>query len=226
MKQNKDNFTDGNRRKTTRLTSNTGEQNHVLESEEPRIECSLEELGEIEIVRVYNSRDANYPQWKTLIEQYHYLGHGTLYGKQMRYLIKSESFGWIGALSFSSPAWRLRAREDWIGWNEENRLKYLNRVVCNSRFLIVPQVKVKNLASHVLSMSMRQMKKDWAEQNGIEPVLVETFVEKGRFLGTCYQASNFQYVGTTQGRGRQDGGNEYALPVKDIYLYPLYSRGT
>ena len=223
MKQNKDNFTDGNRRKTTRLTSNTGEQNHVLESEEPRIECSLEELGEIEIVRVYNSRDANYPQWKTLIEQYHYLGHGTLYGKQMRYLIKSESFGWIGALSFSSPAWRLRAREDWIGWNEENRLKYLNRVVCNSRFLIVPQVKVKNLASHVLSMSMRQMKKDWAEQNGIEPVLVETFVEKGRFLGTCYQASNFQYVGTTQGRGRQDGGNEYALPVKDIYLYPLYS---
>ena len=179
MKQNKDNFTDGNRRKTTRLTSNPGEQNHVLESEEPRIECSLEELGEIEIVRVYNSRDANYPQWKTLIEQYHYLGHGTLYGKQMRYLIKSESFGWIGALSFSSPAWRLRAREDWIGWNEENRLKYLNRVVCNSRFLIVPQVKVKNLASHVLSMSMRQMKKDWAEQNGIEPVLVETFVEKG-----------------------------------------------
>src|SRR3989337_4559159 len=149
--------------------------------------------------------------------------HGKLYGKQIRYLIRSESFGWIGALAFSSAAWRLRAREEWIGWNEENRLKYLNRIVCNSRFLIVPQVKVKNLASHVLSMSMRQMKKDWAGQEGIEPVLVETFVEKGRFLGTCYQAANFQHVGTTQGRGRQDVGNEYALPVKDIYLYPLQS---
>src|SRR3989337_280485 len=149
--------------------------------------------------------------------------HGKLYGKQIRYLIRSESFGWIGALAFSSAAWRLRAREEWIGWNEENRLKYLNRIVCNSRFLKVPQVKVKNLASHVLSMSMRQMKKDWAGQEGIEPVLVETFVEKGRFLGTCYQAANFQHVGTTQGRGRQDVGNEYALPVKDIYLYPLQS---
>jgi len=203
--------------------NNTEEPKEVLETEGTRIECSIEELGEIELVRVHNWRDGNYANWKTMIEQYHYLGHGKLYGKQIRYLIRSESFGWIGALAFSSAAWRLRAREEWIGWNEENRLKYLNLIVCNSRFLIVPQVKVKNLASHVLSMSMRQMKKDWAGQEGIEPVLVETFVEKGRFLGTCYQAANFQHVGTTQGRGRQDVGNEYALPVKDIYLYPLQS---
>lgn len=179
--------------------NNTEEPKQVLETGGTRIECSIEELGEIELVRVHNWRDGNYSNWKTMIEQYHYLGHGKLYGKQIRYLIRSESFGWIGALAFSSAAWRLRAREDWIGWNEENRLKYLNRIVCNSRFLIVPQVKVKNLASHVLSMSMRQMKKDWAGQEGIEPVLVETFVEKGRFLGTCYQAANFQHVGTTQG---------------------------
>jgi len=185
------------------------------------IECQLEELGEIEIVRVYNSRDKNYPQWKLMIERYHYLGQGTLYGKQMRYLVRSEHYGWIGALSFSSPAWRLRAREEWIGWDEENRLKKLNRIVCNSRFLIVPWVKVKNLASRVLSKGMREMKRDWEEQNGVVPVLVETFVERGRFFGTCYQAANFQHAGTTQGRGRQDRRNEYALPVKDIYLYPL-----
>ncbi|MFO0853940.1 MAG: IS4 family transposase [Candidatus Brocadia sapporoensis] len=206
-----------------RETVNTGKQEQTLYCEESRIECRLKGLGEIEIVRVCNSRDENYTHWKALIERYHYLGRGTLYGNQMRYLVRSEHFGWIGALSFSSPAWRLRAREKWIGWNEENRLKYLNRIVCNSRFLIVPWVKVKNLASRVLSMGMRQMKRDWAEQKGVEPVLVETFVEKGRFLGTCYQAANFQHAGTTQGRGRQDGGNEYALPVKDIYLYPLYS---
>ncbi|MFO0792899.1 MAG: DUF4338 domain-containing protein [Candidatus Brocadiaceae bacterium] len=168
MKQNEDNYTEGNR--TKRQASNTEKHKQVpdcvrrtgrMETEAPRIECSLEELGEIELVRVYNSREENYADWKTVIEQYHYLGHGTLYGKQMGYLIKSARFGWIGALSFSSPAWRLRAREEWIGWDEENRLKHLNRIVCNSRFLIVPQVKVKNLASHVLSMGMRQMKKDW-----------------------------------------------------------------
>ena len=221
MKQNENTFVTGNRR--NRLTIKTEKQKRASESEWSRVECRLEELGKIELVRVYNSRDENYPRWKAMIERYHYLGHGTLYGKQMRYLVKSENFDWIGALSFSSAAWRLRAREEWIGWNEENRLKYLNRIVCNSRFLIVPQVKVKNLASQVLSMSMKRMKKDWAEQNGVEPVLVETFVEKGRFLGTCYQAANFRHVGTTQGRGRQDFGNEYALPVKDIYLYPLYS---
>lgn len=221
MKQNADSFPEESR--TNRLPDRTGNQEQGCESEEPGIECRLEELGEIELVRVYNSRDEKYPHWKAMIERYHYLGQGTLYGKQMRYLVRSEKYGLIGALSFSSPAWRLRAREEWIGWNEENRLRYLNRIVCNSRFLIAPWVKVKNLASRVLSKSVRQMERDWAEQNGVAPVLVETFVEKGRFLGTCYQAANFQHVGTTQGRGRQDAGNEYRLPVKDIYLYPLYS---
>jgi len=221
MRQNKNNITEKPR--INRGKGNSEKQEQSLDSEESRIECRLEELGEIEIVRVYNSSDENYPRWKAMIERYHYLGHGTLYGKQMRYLVKSEHFGLIGALSFSSPAWRLRAREEWIGWNEENRLRNLNRIVCNSRFLIVPWVKVRNLASWVLSKSMSRMKRDWAERNGVEPVLVETFVEKGRFLGTCYQAANFQHAGTTQGRGRQDTGNEYALPVKDIYLYPLQS---
>lgn len=221
MKQNADSFPEESR--TNRLPDRTGNQEQGCESEEPGIECRLEELGEIELVRVYNSRDEKYPHWKAMIERYHYLGQGTLYGKQMRYLVRSEKYGLIGALSFSSPAWRLRAREEWIGWNEENRLRYLNRIVCNSRFLIAPWVKVKNLASWVLSKSVRRMERDWAEQNGVAPVLVETFVEKGRFLGTCYQAANFQHVGTTQGRGRQDAGNEYRLPVKDIYLYPLYS---
>lgn len=80
---------------------------------EQKIECSLHELGKIELIRIYNSKDANYAIWKRLIKKYHYLGHGRLYGLQMRYLIKSEHFGLIGAISFSSPAWRLRAREKW-----------------------------------------------------------------------------------------------------------------
>lgn len=190
-------------------------------SQKVRIECGLNELGKIELVKINSSKDNKYQIWKMLIERYHYLGHGKLYGLQIRYLVKSEHYGWIGAMSFSSSAWRLQARDKWIGWNEENRLKYLKRIVCNSRFLIIPQVKVKNLASYVLSISMKQIKKDWREQNGIEPLMVETFVEKGRFSGTCYQAANFRYVGTTRGRGRQDRKNEHALPIKDVYLYPL-----
>ncbi|MFO0855318.1 MAG: DUF4338 domain-containing protein [Candidatus Brocadia sapporoensis] len=189
-----------------RETVNTGKQEQTLYCEESRIECRLKGLGEIEIVRVCNSRDENYTHWKALIERYHYLGRGTLYGKQMRYLVRSEHFGWIGALSFSSPAWRLRAREKWIGWNEENRLKYLNRIVCNSRFLIVPWVKVKNLASRVLSMGMRQMKRDWAEQKGVEPVLVETFVEKGRFLGTVIRRQIFSMQERHRDEADRTGG--------------------
>lgn len=198
-------------------------ENSLLKLENLKVESSLQELGEIELIRVNNAKDKHYQIWKMLIEKYHYLGHGKLYGLQIRYLIKSERLGWIGAISFSSPAWRLQAREDWIGWHEENRIKRLNRIICNSRFLIIPQVKVKNLASHVLSLGMRQVKKDWVEQYGIEPLLVETFVEKDRFLGTCYQAANFIHIGMTRGRGRQDCKNEHSLPVKDIYLYPLSS---
>lgn len=225
MKKNNGYFTKITNVKEGQLADNTRQQRQVLGTggEVEVIECDLQELGVIELVRVHNARDANYAVWKMLIEKYHYLGHGKLYGLQMRYLISSGRYGWIGAISFSSPAWRLRARENWIGWNEENRLKCLNRIVCNSRFLIIPQVKVKNLASHVLSISMERMKRDWFEQKGVDPVLVETFVEKDRFLGTCYRAANFQYAGTTRGRGRDDRKNEYKLPVKDIYLYPLRS---
>jgi hypothetical protein len=194
--------------------------NFKIDEELITVSC-LDELGEIELVKIANAKDNHYQTWKTLIEKYHYLGHGKLYGLQIRYLIKSKKIGYIGALSFSSPAWRLRAREDWIGWNEENRIKKLTRLICNSRFLIVPELKIMNLASYILSLSMVRIRKDWMEQYGIEPLLVETFVEKDRFFGTCYKASNFIHIGTSKGRGRQDRKNKYALPVKDIYVYPL-----
>lgn len=186
-----------------------------------RIEGDIEQLGKIELVRVKGFKDEKYRIWKMLIEQYHYLGQGKVYGLQIRYLIKSKGYGWIGALLFSSAAWRLEKRDRWIGWNEGNRIKNLSRIVCNSRFLIIPEIHVKNLASHVLSMSMKQIKKDWAKEYKIEPVLVETFVDKERFRGICYQAANFEYIGETKGRGRQDRKNEYKLTKKGIYVYPL-----
>lgn len=185
------------------------------------IQYSINELGEIKLVIIGNKKDSKYLIWKTLIERYHYLGRGKLYGLQIRYLIHSERLGWIGAISYSSAAWRLQARDEWIGWDEQNRINNLNRVICNSRFLIVPYLKANNLASYILSKSIKRIKKDWADRYGVEPVLVETFVEKGRYIGTCYQAANFKHIGQTKGRGRQDRTNKRALPVKDIYLYTI-----
>jgi hypothetical protein len=116
----------------------------------------------------------------------------------------------------------VRARDRFIGWNDQARMANLNAVVANSRFLILPQVKVPHLASHVLGLCARQLPEDWAAHYGVRPLLVETFVERGRFRGTSYRAANWQHVGSTCGRGRQDRRRAHALPVKDVYVYPLH----
>ena len=192
-----------------------------VEGERETIECELSELGEIKIIKVSNRFSKSHRTWKELMNRYHYLGGGPLCGYQMRYLVESERYGYIGGLSFSSSAWRLETRDKWIGWDEERRLGGLSKVVCNSRFLIVPHVRVKNLASYVLSQSIRQMEEEWYEEYKIRPVLLETFVERERFHGVCYRASNWEHIGSTKGRGRQDKGNEYGKPIKDVYVYPL-----
>lgn len=155
------------------------------------------------------------------MDTYHYLGSGPLCGAQIRYLVKSSNFGWLGGLAFSAAAWQLGPRDRWIGWSPEARQEHLSQVVCNSRFLILPQVHVPNLASHALSLAAGRLAQDWVERYGVPPVLLETFVERDRFGGTCYRAANWQYLGTTQGRGRQDRSRMASVPVKDIYVYPL-----
>jgi hypothetical protein len=139
----------------------------------------------------------------------------------MRYLIRSSRYGWLGGLAFSAAAWRVEARDHWIGWSERARRENLGKIVCNSRFLILPQVKVPHLASHILSLCAKVVAQDWIERYGVEPVLLESFVERNRFRGTCYRAANWQHVGSTSGRGRQDRERRFSVPVKDIYVYPL-----
>jgi len=183
--------------------------------------CDLRELGGVELIRIGSRERKNSRLWNTLMDRYHYLGCGPLCGAQMRYLIKSPSYGWLGGLSFSGAAWRVEARDRWVGWSDTARKKYLGKVVCNSRFLILPQVQVPNLASHVLSLSVKRLPGDWLECYGFEPVLLETFVERDRFAGACYRAANWEYVGSTCGRGRQDRDRKNAVSVKDVYLFPL-----
>lgn len=185
------------------------------------VECSLSELGAIEIVPIESGDRELSGIWNTMMERHHYLGSGPLCGAQIRYLIKSPTFGFLGGLSFSAAAWRVGPRDSWIGWSEGARRENLPLVACNSRFLINPMVRVAHLASHVLSRCLKRLCRDWHVRYGYSPVLLETFVEQGRFLGTCYKAANWHRAGETRGRGRQDREQLRALPVKALYLYPL-----
>ena len=186
------------------------------------VECELAELGKVELIPVDSRFPAQSRIWNEIMEANHYLGGGPLCGAQIRYLIGSREHGWLGGLSFSAAAWRLAPRDSWIGWTDARREKNLSRVICNSRFLILPQVKVANLASHVLGLAARRVAADWVERYGFSPLLLETFVERDRFEGTCYRAANWRCIGTTTGRGRQDQNRLSALRIKDIYIYPLF----
>jgi len=180
--------------------------------------CSLPELGEIKLVVVNGNRQRS-RLWRRLMESWHPLQNGNLCGAQIRYLIESEHGGLLGGLSFSSAAWRLAARDHWIGWSDQTRAQRLGLVVNNSRFLILPQIRVANLASRVLGFASQRVAEDWETRYAVRPVLLETFVDPAVYRGTCYRAANWQFTGQTTGRGRQDEG-DLSRP-KDIYLLPL-----
>jgi len=182
----------------------------------------LKTLGEIKLVFVESKNRPLSRLWNDLMDTYHYLGAGPLCGAQVRYLIESSVYGRIGGLAFSAAAWRVAPRDRWIGWSEEARKANLAKVVCNSRFLLVP--RVAHLASHVLSLCPQRVRRDWMERYGVKPMLLETYVEEDRFKGTCYRSANWVHVGETQGRGRMDRDRAYSAPVKDVYVYPLQSN--
>jgi hypothetical protein len=187
----------------------------------PELSCSLEEIGEIGIVAVSSRYSKGSEIWNGLMDRFHYLGKGPLCGAQIRYLVESSRHGWVGALAFSAAQWRLKPRDEYIGWSEAARHANLNRVVCNSRFLVLPRVHVPNLASHVLSLSLARLVDDWTERYGCAPVLAETFVDPSRFSGTCYRAANWVKVGRTAARCTPYPNGKMAQGPKDIYLYPI-----
>ncbi len=178
-------------------------------------------LGELSFKPVNTPKDSSF--WNELIERYHYLGYKPLPGAQMRYLV----FGGghlLAVLGFGAAAWALAPRDQFIGWTAEQRKLNLHLVVNNARFLILPWVKSKNLASRILAGIARQLASDWKNRYGYSPVLLETFVQQDRFKGTCYRASNWHHAGQTKGRGKLDRANLNPLPIKEIYLYPLDKR--
>jgi hypothetical protein len=190
----------------------------------PELRCALEELGEINIIAVTSRYSSSSRLWNALMERFHYLGKGPLCGAQIRYLVKSPRYGALGALAFSAAQWRLKERDKYIGWTEAARRANLNRVVCNSRFLILPSVHVPNLASHVLGRCLGRLEDDWSARYGYAPVLVETFVDPSRFRATCYRAANWVRVGQTVARSTAYQNGKLAQGRKDIYVQPLSSR--
>jgi hypothetical protein len=184
-------------------------------------QCNLKELGNIEVIPVKHRYSRESWIWDVLMDQYHYLGSGPLCGAQIRYLVRSEKTGWVGALSISSPTWRLKERDTWIGWSDKARHQNLHRVVCNSRFLVLPQVRVHNLASRILGLCMGRICADWDERYGYRPVLVETFVDPSLFKGTSYLAANWAKVGETAGRPTPYPNGKVSTGKKSIFVYPL-----
>jgi hypothetical protein len=195
-----------------------GDYSHIKLSF-PTVSCSLSEFGEIRLVQVTKG-DLAYI-WNYMMKNIHYMKSSMLCGQQIRYLVHHESYGWIGGLSFNSSALSIECRDKYIGWSLEDKQNNLTHVLCNSRFLIVPGIKVKYLASHILSKAVRQLPGDWKNRYGVEPVLLETFIDKTLFEGTCYQAANWLYIGETKGRGRNDRNNKKGKTIKKIYVYPL-----
>lgn len=200
----------GNGRNRPRLTTASAPR-------EP-ITCAVGALGEVSLRPVTETVDSGL--WNELIERYHYLGYKPLPGAQLRYLAFAGS-ELVAVLGFGAAAWKVAPRDRFIGWTAEQRVQNLPQVVNNARFLILPWVRSRNLASRLLALVARRLPRDWQRRYDYRPVLLETFVDSERFLGTCYRAANWIGVGQTQGRGKLDRQHEHALPVKQVFVYPL-----
>jgi len=186
--------------------------------------CELGELGRIEVMPV-SSRYAKLSRvWNEMMDAHHYLGGGPLCGAQIRYVVSSEGGKILGGLSFSSPTFRLKARDKWIGWSEKARRAHLHQVVLNSRFLILPTVKVRHLSSHILGLAASRIGDDWEARFGVRPLLLETFVDGARFQGTSYLAANWIHIGQSAGRESAFANGKKSSGKKEVFVYPLCAK--
>jgi hypothetical protein len=178
-------------------------------------------FGSLTIKMVRQSPDEGL--WDYLIDRYHYLGAPWIVGSSLKYLAYLDD-QLVACLGWGSAAWKVASRDQLIGWNSEQRERNLSQVVNNVRFLILPWVNIQHLASKVLAMNIRQLERDWFAFYREPICLLETFVEAGRFKGTCYRAANWAKVGETTGRGKYDRHYQRSEPVKAVFLYPLNKK--
>ena len=192
----------------------------LIDHDQTPIAGSLQTLLPLSIDRVEKGA-ADLAIFKSLIAQHHYLGLQNTVGENLKYLIRAADERVLGAMLFGSAAWQTKPRDAFIGWSVQARRSGLSRITNNMRFLIPGWVHVPHLASHILSRVSRRIDADWQAKYGHRIHLLETFVDCGRFRGTCYQASNWIRVGQTQGRTRNGPRGAPPVPIKDVYVYPL-----
>ena len=188
-------------------------------SKDPII-CNLRDLQPFRIINI-KTTEPEQKMFSFLLDEYHYLGYKVSVGENMKYLIFDRHGRIVACLLFGSAAWRTTVRDNFIGWSDEARQKNVNLMTNNTRFLILPWVKVPHLASHVLSLILRRIINDWIEKYNHPVVALETFVDSTRFKGTCYKAANWVNLGQTKGRTRQDRFHKIQASIKDVYFYPL-----
>ena len=177
------------------------------------------DLATLSVDRVTTKADSLL--WNAYIQRHHYLGHQLMPGAQLRYFVRAAG-QIVAALGFGASAWKVKPRDQLIGWTTEQRQRNLHLIVNNARFLILPWIHCKNLASRILALTAKRLPDDWHARYAYRPVLLETFVEKpARFTGTCYKAANWHHLGDTQGRGKLDTLHRNAQPIKSIWIYPL-----
>jgi len=184
------------------------------------IHGNLQELLPLQITQV-SPRSKDHALFNCLLSRYHYLGHRSTVGENLKYLVQDGSGRPLACVLFGSAAWKTAPRDGFIGWTPPVREKNLIQITNNTRFLILPWVQVKNLASHILSRIAKRIATDWLAKYSPPIYLLETFVDRSRFRGTCYQAANWSCAGQTQGRTRHDRDHSVQVSVKDVYVYPL-----
>ena len=196
----------------------------IAPAEEGQIHCELTGSVEafapldVELVKTQQQQQL----FQELLSRYHYLGYAMPYGGRLQYLVyvSRPRREVVGCVQFSSPAWRMKARDQWIGWDDATRKLRLQHIVNNSRLLVV--ARIRNLASMTLSRTLKRLRADWGRQYGMDPWLVETLVDRQRFYGGCYRASNWMVLGETSGRGRMDRTHQrHGAQVKTVLVYPL-----
>jgi Druantia protein DruA len=184
------------------------------------VTCALSELPGLTVAEVSRHAPAR-AEVKAALAAHHYLGYRLPVGENVQYAVRDGAGRLLAALVFGAAAWKCGVRDRWIGWNRERRERGLGQIANNSRFLILPWVRVPHLASWILGQVARRIGRDWQSKYGHGVRLLETFVDRERFAGTCYRAANWIGLGTTMGRSRQDRDRTLQVPVKDIYVYPL-----
>jgi hypothetical protein len=185
--------------------------------------AALNSIGALRI-REVSADKADRQECRAALERFHYLGWSGAVGENVTYAVHHESGRLLSCLVFGAAAWKCAARDRFIGWSADERQRHLDHIANNTRFLVLPFVRIPHLASWIFGQVLRRLAADWNAKYGHSIVLAETFVDRSRFRGTCYRAANWIWTGVTTGRSRQDRTHTLQVPVKDIYVYPLRRR--